>query len=122
MTIPDKCGIVGYVAWTGCPEAIDGMYKDPRTSYSEHDSSLDLKNMLVMNLFDDTDVSIAKNGVLILNYGDAGFNTFKSSKKEVITLIGNIQNNNELIDKLAGRDFKKAYSLFLKALEPHGLE
>jgi hypothetical protein len=47
VTIPMKCGIVGYDAWMGRSEAVRNEYFDPRPSYGHLDRALELDNIYV---------------------------------------------------------------------------
>jgi hypothetical protein len=64
-TIPLKCGIIGFIAWSGIPEIINTEWKDPRASYTKYDKKLGLNNLLIFNVFDND-----KNllGVMLINF------------------------------------------------------
>ncbi len=127
VCIPIKCGIIGFIAWSGLAEIVEKEWQDPRASYSKYDNLLRLHNLMIFNVFEEITKADGKKenkflGVFLLNFDQSKkeeWDYFTSNFINVAdnnNVINSFSISNFLMNKLGGEiEFKE----LVKALQPH---
>jgi len=103
VSVPIKCGIVGFVAWMGENEEVDNEKFDLRASYTKYDRSLKLNNILFTKMQCEQNLL----GIFLINFTD---------KNKKTTYLGNKMIKEIRLEEIIGR---KIYYSLCNTLKKH---